>query len=639
MLDLNRRQLLILNELQEKETTTAANLALVVEASVRTVKNDISILKKKLKSKGIEIKSSSNKGYTLSYKDESAKQYLIKGLATIDIKRLNLFKRNNYERIFYIIRALLLSKDYIKLDHLAEQMFISRSTLNQDMPEVKRVLSNYQLHLSSKANYGITITGNELDKRICFAEYFFHNKMTFDNSIELEEKLYELKHTIIPFVEDLLRNICEQNKISLSDFSLKNIAIHVLISIFRSKSGHTIQITQEYEDEVNQVYSTIYRTSKKLCDTINQVFKTNLTKNDIYYISMHLESKQLLQSIDAKPSVLEEVNQVLQHVYLEIKNNFDIDISNDPTLNKYLPLHMLQMIRRIKHRIVLRNPVVHENLQKYLFATKVTVSAVKVIEDYYHINISLDEFGYLVLYFNVALRNLRKRRKITICLISGRGRAETIMYINELKENFPEKNFQLINYDFLDEAMEQMDHIDVLVSSYKHRLPSSIHQVAIEKGNYIEQIKQFVSRLDLFQLDVEKYFKPTYANFYLEGTDKQSILQNIVHELQALGIIEEKMITKMPFISHEIGNNIVHLQDLHKICRKPVCYIAVLKKPIIWDKDIIKVLFLIKTKRDGDHHLPILSDMFSKWTQDKEKVNRLINQKNYDSFLIDLQNY
>ncbi|MFB1050034.1 transcription antiterminator [Paraliobacillus sp. JSM ZJ581] len=639
MLDFNRRQLLILNELQEQEMTTASSLALVVEASVRTVKNDISMLKKKLKNEGIEIKSSPNKGYHLWYKDDYSKEFLTKGLASIDIKRLNLFKRNNYERIFYIIRALLLSKGYIKLDHLAEKMFISRSTLNQDMPEVKRILSKYHLHCVSKANYGITIKGDELDKRICFAEYFFHNKTTFENSNELEEKLYDLKHTMIPFVEELLRTICDQYSISLSDFSLKNIAIHALISIFRSNAGHTIEISSEYEKEINETYPTIYLASKKLCDTINQVFKTNLAKSDIYYIAMHLESKQLLQSTDTEPMMLAEVHRVLQDVYAEIKSNFDIDISNDPVLNEYLPLHILQMIKRVNHRIVLRNPVVHENLQKYLFATKVTISAVKVIEDHYQIEISLEEFGYLALYFNVALRNLRKEKKITICLISGRGRAETIMYINELKENFSENNYELINYDSLDEAMEQMNDIDVLVSSYKHRLSRAIPQVAIEKGNYIEKIKQLVNRLDLFQLDMERYFKPAYANFQLEGTDKRSILKNIMQELQGLGIIEKKTKINTPFISHEIGNNIVHLQDLYKICRKPICYIAVLKKPIIWDKDIIKVLFLIKTKRDGDHHLPILCDMFSKWTQDKEKVSRLINHKDYDSFLMDMQNY
>ena len=57
------------------------------------------------------------------------------------------------------------------------------------------------------------------------------------------------------------------------------------------------------------------------------------------------------------------------------------------------------------------------------------------------------------------------------------------------------------------------------------------------------------------------------------------------------------------------------------------------------EKDIIKVLFLIKTKKDGDHNLNILCDMFSNWTRDRQMVNRLINHKSFQLFMEDIQNY
>ncbi|MEH7385800.1 BglG family transcription antiterminator [Bacillus sp. JJ1521] len=639
MLDFTRRQLLLLHELFQQETRTAANLSMVVEASIRTVKNDITILRKKLRNHGISIESSPNKGYQLHYHDRSSEDYLTELFAQLDIKRLNLFKRNNYERIFFIIRTLLINKDYIKLDDLASKMFVSRSTLNTDMPEVKRILANYQLDVISKANYGIAIQGSELNKRICIAEYFFHNKTTFENSKELDIRIEGYNQAIIPLIEEQLRTVCEQYEIILSDFSIKNITIHVLITIFRSRSSYTIEIPKQYKNEIKKEYPNIYEASEKLCTTINVLFDTKLTDGDISYIGMHLESKQLLHKTGTKYTRLDEVNHVLQDVYTEIKNNFDIDISLDEVLNEYLALHILQMVRRIKNKMVLRNPVVHENLQKYLFATKVTISAAKIIEDYYDIKINLDEFGYLVLYFNVALRNIKKKQKVTICLVSGRGRAETIMYINELKENFPDDSYCLINYNSLDEAIEHISHIDILVSSYEIKISRPIPQVAIEKGNYIDQIRKLINKLEIHHLDINKYFKPEFSNFQLAGETKESILQNIVADLKRLNIIEPHTAVDTPFISHEIGNNIVHLQDLHKICRKPVCYIAVLKTPTIWDKDIIKVLFLIKTKRDGDQHLNILCDMFSNWTRDRKKVNRLINNMNYDVFITDIQNY
>src|SRR5699024_2123038 len=150
-----------------------------------------------------------------------------------------------------------------------------------------------------------------------------------------------------------------------------------------------------------------------------------------------------------------------------------------------------------------------------------------------------------------------------------------------------------------------------------------------EKGNYINNIWKIINKVDLNDLDVDKYFKPEHMNFELEGDSQQEILQQVVVDLKKQNIIEQDVNVEVPFVSHEIGNNIVHLQDLQKICRKPVCYIAVLKSPISWEKDIIKVLFLIKTKKDGDHNLNILCDMFSNWTRDRQMVNRLINHKSF----------
>lgn len=639
MLDFSRRQLLILNELSHHENLTSAELALVVDASVRTVKTDISYLKGKLKDEGIMIDSKPNHGYQLKYKNERSIDFLANQLETVNVKRLYTFKQNNYERIFYIIRRLLLKEKHMKLDILADEMFISRSTLNGDMIEVKKILNQYNLKIVAKVNYGIIIQGTEINKRLCIAEYYYHNhtELGYKNTNDFS---YFKKHNdkYIQTIESQLRMVCEEHSILLSDFSMKNIAIHIFISIQRNLSNHKINVTNTYLEKIET--SEIFKASYKLCMRLNALFGCKFNEVDSAYVFMHIESKQLLNSVTSIAIEQQiKVEKVLEKIYREIKNNFDIDVSKDKTLNQFLVLHIPQMIKRIQNQMVIRNPVVHENLQKYLFATKVTISATEIIQNEYDVQISLEEFGYLLLYFNVALRNLQKSNKITIGLISGRGRAETIMYINEIKENFPENKYQLINFDTKEKAIQYIKHIDVLVSSYEVNLSRPVLQVAIEKGNYIQKIRESVSKMDLYKLNIGAYFKPAFSDFYVEGNDKQTILKNIVKKLRSLEIIEQDVQLELPFVAHELGNNIVHLQDLYKICRKPFCFIAVLKKPVIWDKDIVRVLFIIKTKRDGDHHLNILCDMFSEWTRDKEKVNKLINNKDYSLFLKDIQDY
>ena len=131
------RQILIINSLYKHGELRAQDLALSLNVSLRTVKYDIKALKSKLRDNTVELKSSS-KGYTLEIKDDDFKEYLDTLDSSRKIKAINKINAHNYERIFYIVRRILAIETYIKLDQLAEELYVSLSTMNQDIREVNR---------------------------------------------------------------------------------------------------------------------------------------------------------------------------------------------------------------------------------------------------------------------------------------------------------------------------------------------------------------------------------------------------------------------------------------------------------------------------------------------------------------------
>ena len=92
------------------------------------------------------------------------------------------------------------------------------------------------------------------------------------------------------------------------------------------------------------------------------------------------------------------------------------------------------------------------------------------------------------------------------------------------------------------------------------------------------------------------------------------------------------------FTTHEIGNGVVHLQDIKNQVDKPVCLLAILEQPIIWDQTEVRVLLFIKTKKDGDNDLYVLCELFSRWVNNKNKVQSLIEEINFKEFEFDLYN-
>lgn len=91
-------------------------------------------------------------------------------------KRIKLFQISRSDRISYLLRRLLLSEDYMKLDELAEELFVSESTVKNDLKAVKHLFSLHGLSVAHRPKYGLRLTGDEMKLRYCLAEHVFQQE-------------------------------------------------------------------------------------------------------------------------------------------------------------------------------------------------------------------------------------------------------------------------------------------------------------------------------------------------------------------------------------------------------------------------------------------------------------------------------
>lgn len=618
-MEFTNRQLIIMHHLAQGNTVTAQELALSSNVSIRTIKKEIQILREILKSYQIEVSSIPGHGYRLNPLDEDQEEKIFENIGSISlIRRMNSFSRNNSERVSYLIRTLLEASDYLKIEDLAERMFVSRTTIHNDLKDVRLQLRRFQLELKSRPAYGLKLTGSEFNLRLAFAEYFFHNTLSLVESKEKEPFILN-KDTLFK-TEEIVKESCFKVNILLSDFSLQNIAVHILILFKRRREGHRIDIHKTTDSLLLPLAQTIANAVSTLLN------EDVLEKPELLYLAIHLDSKQIIAH-SGKTDAQDEA--LIYDIFTEIDNNFAINFLDNHELFRYLLLHIPQMIKRIQNGLTIRNPLIHRNLREFLFAAKVTISAVSVIEaNYPDISINLDEFGYLLLYFQGALMTRRHQQTLNIGFIGGNGRSETIVYGQTLREYFKNDHITVSVYGSLQEITQDLD---IGVSMAKMSIPQAREVVAIEDGNYLTHIEQKIKQFDLAEADLDHYLKPQYVIYNLRGNNKEQVLHNLTDTMNTMNLLKPHYDSN-PFATHEIGHNLVHLQDLKKHVDRALCFVAVLEKPIIWDKSEVHVLFLIKTKRDGDHDLFYLCDRFSKWSMDRFKVQQLIEGQSFDDF-------
>ncbi|MCD8008268.1 MAG: HTH domain-containing protein, partial [Clostridiales bacterium] len=165
----NQRQLEILLELCENPDNylTASYFAKKQQVSLRTVQNDIKQIKMEVAEKTcVEFQSVAPKGCRIHVLDLTEfaawKETLYQQFSNSSMGYRN-------ERIDQILLLLLNQHRAISMYDLENKIYVSRSTLLNDLKQVDTVLSRFNLELLRCA-IKVMIDGCEVNKRMCLLE-------------------------------------------------------------------------------------------------------------------------------------------------------------------------------------------------------------------------------------------------------------------------------------------------------------------------------------------------------------------------------------------------------------------------------------------------------------------------------------
>ena len=607
---------------------TAETIGEHLNVSIRTVKSEISRINEIIEKADCKIISKSGKGYLL-YKGENFDQDLL--ISFYPEKYDNNIPDSYYERVIYIIKKLLVIDYHIKVEDLADELFISRASMAQIMKDVRQRLTKYRLKLISRPNYGIFVQGDEADKRLAIAEYFFHDNLT-DEDYQLEtNKMFnneDAKNEYQKLIQ-IIKDICDQYKIEMSDYSVHNLAVHIYIAIRRCTFYDYVKVD---DSVIAKWQNTIeFKAALKLVDALEKHCNFLLPIGESIYFAQHIRSKRIIEFNHITSKQEADLHKCLNLIMAEINNNFGFNLTQDSEWYRYMVLHIPLMIERLQTHMIIRNPLVKDNMRRYLFATKMTHSACEVISQIYGMDVDINEFGYLLLYFNLAVTRFEVTKPLKIALLSGRGRPEAVMIANEIKERFSSHKYQIYEVDKID------DNYDLIISTYRVKENYDCPYIIISDDNYLEQIYEKLLEIRYKDLDLDTYIKEEYCTFMLDGETKEEVEKNFYQELYKKQLIKEIPDDYNKCLVDELGNGIVHFQDSYRIVRKSMFYICTLKKPVYWDKELVRILILTKTKKENDKDLYNLCRVVSKWANDKVKVNKLLKNPSFDEFKKDLK--
>ena len=151
----------ILDLFQSQDIITLEELKNHLGFSERKVREFLSELRDAGDKNGFQIITVSKRGYFLQIIDDTKYQSYLHQFNN-DFQQ---FIAKKEYRISLILFLLLQNTGFISINQIAEILDVSRSTVINDMNDVKKELKHSELHLESRSHYGIRVSGNEKNIR------------------------------------------------------------------------------------------------------------------------------------------------------------------------------------------------------------------------------------------------------------------------------------------------------------------------------------------------------------------------------------------------------------------------------------------------------------------------------------------
>lgn len=603
---MDRNQKAILMELMSQESISGTDLSGLIQMSTRTVRTLVKNINDEIDGAKIE---SGHFGYKLVIDDP---ELLLTYLQQEDIPQ------DSESRFQYLFQRFVDNQEYIKIDDLCEEVYLSRTQLKQSLKEVRNYFKEYDLQILTKAHYGMYLKGTELNKRRAIAHF---NQYQKDLS-----RYQQIKKIVISSMANA--------EYEMSDDILDNLVSHLYIAYVRTAKHEYATIDDAWITSIQKEKE--YVLAKSIMTLMHSMMDMEYRKEEVAYLTMHLCGKNCKQN--AKVYIEQEILNIVDVVLQAIERESNIPFLSDLNLQLALALHLIPLIKRITYSTYMKNPLLQDIKRNLIVAYELAVKASEVINQEYRCSLPEDEIAYFALHINLSLEQQKTtihRKNILLICSSGVGSARLLEYY--FKENFSTyiakldvcslhelSRFEMLPYDciFTTVPINQELKIPIFLIS---KLITASDTITITRN-----LKQ------LHQQDSIQYFPKELFFVYDSFETKEEAIHEIVsqcHRYYDIPSNFEELILERENLATTEFNDLVAFPHCHKpIFDETFVSVTILKKPLLWKNNKIRIILLSSIENKIVKELDDFYKVISTFMSDPILQWQLLREPTYSYF-------
>lgn len=538
------------------------------------------------------------------------------------------------ERVSYLLGDLLSRSDWVTLDTLSQALYVSRRTVSSDLRTVELTLTRYGLELESRPYRGIRISGEEAQKRLCFADTFFQSA--------LDSRGASAFGVTMESVQACVDSVLQDSQLTFSSINYRNLIVHVAVAIMRIRAHAYIPMEGSSLEEIADTPE--YAAAEAVARELARQFAVDLPREEIAYIALHFAGKRMswdrlpsLPEEDPSPLISEEVWQIVAEMIEEVWQVYQLDFRDDLELRMNLACHVVPLAVRLQYHMVAKNPLTEEIKARYPLAWSMAVDGSRVLERHYGSSLKAPEIGYLALAFALAIERSDddppKKNVLVVCA-SGAGTARLLEY--RCRKEFGAYVDTITTCDASQIAHMDFSNIDYVFTTVPLTtpVPVPVREVSV----FLDQ-SDVVGIIELLRREdsggLIRYFPRELFFAHVHEATKEGILTFLanaaIERVHLPEVFRDLVFEREKIAPTSFGNRVALPHPACAVSCAPFVAVGLLDQPVSWGVHEVQAVFLISFSNDPTFNPDEFNSGIAALLSSESAIDRLLEERKYET--------
>ena len=548
------------------------------------------------------------------------------------------------DRIYQLVRLLGNAPEGLEARSMATRLFVSDSTLEQDLRKVKLLVEADDLSLVRRDNL-VSIVGSEANHRRLLSRMF--REESAQGFLELERVQREFESEDLGSFKTELIEMLDAHGYFVNEYGVNNVLLHLMIALER-------QDREQPDLPLVAAGPRVAEIASALSGLVVEHFAVSLSAPDLDYLAVllttrvvtpgHDEStKQVVENyVDA--DVLATVRDIVALVHQE----YLIDLADEEFMVR-LSLHVRNLVARANDNAYSVNPLTRSMKTSYPMTYELSVFIASQLQRRAGIHINDDEIAFIALHVGSFLERKQRRGDRLRCAV-------VCPNYYDMHEMLAERVTRALG-DELDVAIvitrtdvdwAELD-ADIVLSTIASRTPREnevVIQPFLTDGD-VENVRRAISRVRrharrikikddlLLYFDEVLFFRELHVSGEVEMIEtlgRRMMEHGVIDRSYVDGAIERELMSSTAFT-----DSIAVPHAMAMTANRTSIAIVVNDSAMAWGENRVNVIAFIAFAATGRTSFQEVFDQFVEVFSDREDVQRIIKRAvDFPSFIDEL---